>query len=104
VAGYNIGLGLAGAVPSVLTGLVDYLGMVGGSKKKEVATRHLLAQLAALTAFSLSLLCRTRRRNPARTPAAAVVLGGVGLAALVVGNYLGGHLVYRQGMRVSTGP
>jgi uncharacterized membrane protein len=60
--------------------------------------------LVALTAFSLSLFCRTRRRNPARTPAAAVVLGGVGLAALVVGNYLGGHLVYRQGMWVSTGP
>jgi len=75
-----------------------------GKKKKQVATRHLFAQLAALTAFGLSLRWRVRRRNPSRTPPPAVILGGVGLIALVVGNYFGGQLVYRHGMRVSTGP
>lgn len=103
VASFNVGLGLAGAVPSALTGLVDYLGMVGGSKKKRVATRHLIAQLTAVGAFGLSLRWRLGRSDRSRTPRPALALAGVGLLALLVGNYLGGQLVYRHGMRVSTG-
>lgn len=102
VAGFNLGLGLAGAVPAALTGLADYLGMVGGSRKKQVATRHLIAQLTAVGAFGLSLRWRIRRPGR-RTPRPALILAGVGLLALVVGNYFGGQLVYRHGMRVGTG-
>ncbi len=98
VASFNVGLGLAGAVPSALTGLVDYLGMV-----ERVATRHLIAQLAAVGAFGLSLRWRLGRSDRSRTPRPALALAGLGLLALLVGNYLGGQLVYRHGMRVSTG-
>jgi hypothetical protein len=37
------------------------------------------------------------------TPLLALVLAAMGVAALIVGNWFGGHLVYRQGMRVNTG-
>lgn len=97
-----IGLGLAGAIPSAVTGLVDYLGMVGGSKKKQLATYHLAAQLASVAAFGLSFLFRLRQPGRSRTPAVPMALAGGGLLALMVGNYIGGQLVYRHGMRVST--
>lgn len=77
--------------------------MVGGPKKKQLATRHLVAQLMALSAFGLSFGWRARRRNVSRTPLPALILSRVGLLALGVGNYFGGQLVYRHGMRVSTG-
>ncbi len=64
----SIGLGLAGAVPAAVTGLVDYLGMVGGSRKKRLATYHLAAQLTSVGAFGLSFLLRLREPGRSRTP------------------------------------
>ena len=39
---YNISLGLTVAGFAAITGLVDYLPMVGGSRKKVLGTRHLI--------------------------------------------------------------
>jgi uncharacterized membrane protein len=101
VAFYNIAVGLVMAVGAVVTGLVDYLPMIGGSRKKKVATYHLLAQLPALTVFSISLALRAADFDAERTGIAALLLAGIGALGIVVGNYFGGELVYRQGMRVS---
>jgi uncharacterized membrane protein len=98
---YNIALGLMVAVFAAITGLVDYLPMVGGSRKKIIGTRHLIAQVCALALFAASLVIRTFDFDATQTPVAAVVLAAAGAAVLSVGNYFGGTLVYRQGMRVS---
>jgi uncharacterized membrane protein len=98
---YNIVFGLCVAGGAALTGLVDYLPMVGGSRKRRIGTYHLVAQITAVSAFSLSLLIRAFDYNADTTPVAAFVLAGAGVFALVIGNYFGGTLVYRQGMRVS---
>ena len=98
---YNIVLGLVVAVFAAITGLVDYLPMVGGSRKKIIGTRHLIAQLCALGLFAASLLLRAFDIDATRTPLAAMLLAAAGAAVLTIGNYFGGTLVYRQGMRVS---
>ena len=98
---YNIAFGLLVALGAATTGLVDYLPMVGGSRKKQLGTYHLIAQLTAVTAFSLSLLVRAFDYDADQTPIVAFLLAAVGTAAIVIGNYFGGTLVYRQGMRVS---
>ncbi len=56
-----------------------------------------------MCAFALSLLVRAFGIDATRTPVAALALALVGSGALVTGNYFGGMLVYRQGMRVNTG-
>ncbi len=55
---YDIAFGLTMALGAVVTGLVDYLPMVGGSRKKKLGTYHLLAQLPAMALFAASLALR----------------------------------------------
>ena len=98
---YNIVVGLAMAAGAVVTGLVDYLPMVGGSRKKKLGTYHLLAQVPATALFAVSLALRGADLNADQTGLAALALAGLGTLAIMVGNYFGGELVYRQGMRVS---
>jgi uncharacterized membrane protein len=99
---YNITLGLIVAVGAAVTGLVDYLPMVGGSRKKVLGTRHLIAQVSAVGFFSLSLLLRGFDFDATQTPVVPMLLAAAGAVCIVAGNYIGGTLVYRQGMRVST--
>ena len=98
---YNIGFALAIAALAAVTGLVDYLPMIGGSRKKQFGTYHLIAQLSAVSLFALSLLVRAFDFDATQTPWPALLLAAGGALAIGVGNYFGGMLVYRQGMRVS---
>jgi uncharacterized membrane protein len=98
---YNIAFGLSVAVFAAATGLVDYLPMVGGSRKKQIGTYHLVAQLAAVSAFALSLVIRAFDYDADQTPVAALLPAAAGAVAIAIGNYFGGTLVYRHGVRVS---
>lgn len=98
---YNISLGLAVAALAVITGLVDYLPMIGGSTKKRLGTYHLIGQVASVFCFGVSLLVRAFDFDTTQTAWPALLLAATGVGALGVGNYFGGSLVYRQGMRVS---
>ncbi len=98
---YNIALGLSIAVFAAITGLVDYLPMVGGSRKKRLGTYHLIGQVIAMSAFVLSFVLRAFDYNAEQTGLPALALAGIGALAIGIANYFGGGLVYRQGMRVS---
>ena len=100
---YNIAVGLAGALLAIVTGFVDYFGMVSQSKKHRVTTWHMLANMPLVVIFAVSLGLRSLDLDATRTPLYILVLSLIGLPLLVVGNYLGGELVYRMGMRVNTG-
>ena len=100
---YNIAVGLLGALLAILTGFVDYFGMVSGSRKHRVTTWHMLANLPMISIFALSLGLRYLEFGGTRTPIHILALSLVGLLLLIVGNYFGAELVYRMGMRVNTG-
>lgn len=87
----------------VITGLVDWWGMVRGSSKRRIATQHLLVQLAAAIFFQVTLLLRFSGRTQPQAETLWIVLEAIGYGVLIVGQYLGGVLVYEKGMRVSTG-
>jgi len=93
----------AGTALAVPTGLLDWLGMVPGSRKRRWATRHMLAQLVAAAVFVIDAALRWSGRARARASLAWIGLEAVGVVVLLVGQWLGGVLVYRLGMRVSTG-
>lgn len=94
-------LGLAGGLAAVATGLLDRVQMLPGARRARV-TRHMIVQLAALAAFAVSLVLRAGDAGAA-APLASLVASIVGLGLLLVGNHLGGLLVYRDGMRVRAG-
>jgi uncharacterized membrane protein len=100
---YNIAVGLFGALLAMVTGLVDYLGMIPGSRKHRVTTWHMLANLSLVFIFAISLGLRVLELEAVRTPLYLLALSLIGLSLLLVGNYFGAELVYRMGMRVNTG-
>jgi uncharacterized membrane protein len=98
-----IGAALA-TLLAVITGLIDWWGMVRGSSKRRIATRHLLFQFAAAAFFQTTLVLRFPDRHSAdQASMEMIVLGAIGYLVLIVGQYLGGVLVYEKAMRVSTG-
>jgi nitrite reductase/ring-hydroxylating ferredoxin subunit/uncharacterized membrane protein len=95
---YLLIAGVATGVLAAVPGLVDYLLVVPpNSSGKRRATVHLLSNAIALTLFTLALLVRAESAT-----AGLMALGFelAGLAALSVGGWLGGTLVYRNQIAV----
>jgi uncharacterized membrane protein len=111
--GANQGLVLAGSylylgafaatLALVLTGLIDWSGMVRRSSKKRLATNHMLFQVTATVFFVVTFVMRWPNRAQPQAETLWIVLEAIGYAILMVGQYLGGVLVYEKAMRVSTG-
>ncbi|RAY14858.1 (2Fe-2S)-binding protein [Actinomadura craniellae] len=84
-----VAAGLAGVVPTLLTGWADWSAL--HREQQRVGLVHALSVSAASGLYLLSLAARRRERN-----AAGRLLGFAGLGALLTGAYLGGHLAFRQ--------
>jgi nitrite reductase/ring-hydroxylating ferredoxin subunit/uncharacterized membrane protein len=84
-----IAAGLAGAVPTALTGLADWSDL--HREQQRVGLVHATATATASTLYLASLLARSRGRH-----ATGKALGFGGLTVLMAGGYLGGHLAFRQ--------
>ncbi len=97
---YDLLLGLALAVPAIFTGLLDFLPTVPGSRKRQLGWRHLIAQASATGMFAASAVIRLQDAGATHTAMLPLALAVVGTGLLLLGNYLGGELVYRHGMRV----
>jgi uncharacterized membrane protein len=99
-AAYMLAMGLATSLLAAVTGIVDWAGMIRGSTKRRAATRHLIVQLAAQLLAVEALVLFFRDAVPSIAAVGVLVMACV---TMFVGNFLGGILVYRMGMRVSTG-
>src|SRR3954453_23480148 len=92
--------GLALALPTALTGLLDWLDMPGGTARKTIATTHLLVMLTATLVFAGTWLAQLDGYKHDEVKTLAWILGLVGEGLLTVGGYLGGSLVFIFGTRV----
>lgn len=97
-----IGAFAATAIAAFL-GLVDWWGMVKGSSKRRLATQHMLLQLTAAAFFIAAFIMRFPDRTLAEARTSWIVVEIVGYLVLIVGQHLGGLLVYSRAMRVRTG-
>jgi len=84
-----IGIGLAGAVGSAITGLADWSETYG--RAKNVGVVHGILNLGAAGLYTASLIAR--RRNARRR---GVALSMLGYAIASFSAYLGGHLVFGE--------
>jgi uncharacterized membrane protein len=103
--GYLLAGGLIGALIAIVTGLIDRSGMRPGSQIRRVATRHMYIQLTATAIFLVELIVRWAHTFPAahrvdKAEVLWVVLGALGVAAIVAGGDVGFNMVFRMGAGV----
>jgi len=99
VSFYMIAAGIVGGLLAAIFGFIDWLGLKGNSRAKNLGLWHGLGNFTIVVMFVLSWFLR--RANEDLVPNSLALLlsfAGVGLA-LITG-WLGGELVYRLGVMV----
>ncbi|MDL4773327.1 MULTISPECIES: Rieske 2Fe-2S domain-containing protein [Thermomonosporaceae] len=84
-----VAAGIAGAIPTALTGWADWSAL--HREQQRVGLVHAMGTSTATLLYTASLVARWRGRQ-----GTGRVLGYAGLTALTAGGYLGGHLAFRQ--------
>jgi uncharacterized membrane protein len=95
-----ISFGLVLALPTALTGLLDWLDIPKGTPARTTATIHLLVMLGATVLFALTWLAQRPGYNADEVRSLGLVLGVVSEVFLVVGGNVGGANVFVYGIRV----
>jgi nitrite reductase/ring-hydroxylating ferredoxin subunit/uncharacterized membrane protein len=92
-----VGVGLAAAAPTALTGWVDWADTEPGNDPvRRVGMVHALANVSALLLYGASFAARRRGAH-----SSGVLLGLGGAAAMGAGGWLGGDLVFARGVGVN---
>lgn len=99
-SGGLLAVGCTMALAAVLAGLLELSRVAEGAAMRD-AYLHMAAMLVALTLFSLRLLLRLDQLQPLAPNTVSLLLDLGGFAALALGGWLGGRLVYRHGVGVS---
>jgi uncharacterized membrane protein len=95
-----ISVGLALALPTALTGLLDWLELPRDTPRHRVATIHLFAMVTATILFAATWIAQLGGYEDNEIRGLALVLGLVAFAALAVGGNIGGANVFVYGIRV----
>jgi uncharacterized membrane protein len=96
--------GLLLALPTALTGLLDWLEIPKGTPTRTVATIHLFTMLTATVLFALTWLAQRPGYNDAEIRALGLVLGLIAEGTLAAGGFIGGTIVFVYGKRVLKRP
>jgi nitrite reductase/ring-hydroxylating ferredoxin subunit/uncharacterized membrane protein len=94
---YMLLAGLAFAVLATVTGFADYADVRKDHPARRTATKHMLLNLAAMLVFGVSALYRIHQTQPDWLPTA---LSALGVVLVSISGYLGGKLVYDDGLAV----
>src|SRR3954452_2732729 len=95
-----ISAGLIVAVPTALTGLVDWLKIAPGTPKRTVATVHLLTMVTATVLFAVTWLLARPGYNHGNVLTRTWIVALIAEGVLAAGGYLGGTIVFVYGERV----
>src|SRR5215210_5513323 len=99
-----IGGGLVLALPTALTGLLDWLAIPRGTPARTTATTHLLVMLTATVTFALTFIAQLDGYDEGTVEALPLVLGLAAEALLTAGGFIGGTIVFVYGVRVLKRP
>jgi nitrite reductase/ring-hydroxylating ferredoxin subunit/uncharacterized membrane protein len=97
---YTLLFGLVMALLAAVPGFLDWYDIRPDHRGKRTATTHMLLNLTAVGLYSASLFLRYSQLNLANTATVPFLLSLVALGILFVSGYLGGSLVYNEGIAV----
>lgn len=92
--------GLLFAIPTALTGLLDWADLSKGSRSRTLANYHLSVMLLATVAFAVTFVLQRPGYLAGEVTLNGLIAGCVALGLLILGGTLGGALAYVYGVRV----
>jgi uncharacterized membrane protein len=99
-----ISFGLILAIPTAVTGLLDWLDLPKGSPARTVATLHLFAMVTATVLFAVTWLLQRPGYDDDEVRTLALVVGLISEGVLAAGGNIGGANVFVYGIRVLKRP
>jgi uncharacterized membrane protein len=99
VSFWMIAAGIVGGLLAAVFGLIDYLNIPSGTRAARIGLLHGLTNVFVMILFVASWLLR--RNSPDVPSTSAFTLSFVGVAAALLGGWLGGELVERLGVGVT---
>jgi uncharacterized membrane protein len=96
-----IAAGIVGGLLAAIFGLVDYLGVPGGTRARSVGLLHGAGNVVVVALFLVSWLLR--RPEPSAPSTLSLIASFAGVALASVTAWLGGELVERLSVGVDDG-
>jgi uncharacterized membrane protein len=96
--------GLVLALPTALTGYLDWRDIRRGTPTRTVATIHLFTMLTATALFALTWLAQRPGYVDEEIRTLGLVLGLIAEGTLAIGGFIGGSIVFVYGNRVLKRP
>ena len=97
---YSMAFGIIGALIAALPGLADYSEIRSSHPAKRTATLHMLLNLGALLLYAANLYLRSDHLATVSVPGSGLALSLGGVIVLSISGYLGGTMVYDDGISV----
>jgi uncharacterized membrane protein/nitrite reductase/ring-hydroxylating ferredoxin subunit len=97
---YTIAFGIATGILAALVGLVDRSDIRLDHPARKTANLHMLLNLTAIGLFGINLFFRAGQSELTRTPLPYLLLSFVGVGIIMFSGYLGGTMVYDNGIGV----
>jgi nitrite reductase/ring-hydroxylating ferredoxin subunit/uncharacterized membrane protein len=97
---YAMTFGLAGALLAASAGFADWSDIRLNHPAKKTANIHMTLNLTAIALFGVNLLLRIAQLDLSTTPFVPMLLSFAGVTIILVSGYLGGTMVYDNGVGV----
>ena len=97
---YALAFGLGGALLAALAGFADWSDIRLDHPAKKTANTHMILNLTATVLFGINVFLRTGQLDTDRTPMLNLLLTLAGTGIILVSGYLGGTMVYDDGIGV----
>lgn len=97
---WALALGIVTGLIAAIPGLADFLDIRRDAKARSTARIHMLLNLAAIFLFAASAVLRYPHLGAEQTPLLPFLLGLLAVITLSYSGYIGGSLVYDDGVAV----
>jgi nitrite reductase/ring-hydroxylating ferredoxin subunit/uncharacterized membrane protein len=97
---YSLVFGVVTALLAAVPGFVDYTDIRTDHPAKRTATAHMILNLVAVGLYGISLGMRYGSLEELKTPLAPLLLSMAGTICISISGYIGGVLVYDDGIGV----
>lgn len=97
---YSMAVGVVMALVAAVFGLVDYLDIRRDHPGKATATWHMLINIVVILLYLVNTYARAEHVDEMKTPLPLFLMSLAGVSLISLSGYLGGRMVYDEGISV----